>query len=191
MPSILGGGLMARVAFTNFANWSFVTSVLSIQNPSTEARCQGWASGNSSAPIQNSPPGIQTMPSGAGPGGGGTFVRGESATGWAAVWVFAATGCAVTGTALRAAFAADIPMSQVMPETGVSVTDGRLLLELNHQPANAMLAQTANPRQMGSTRVERRRSFCSITSCSLVDRARLDPPRPLGSSRLADTQGRG
>src|SRR5215510_11546701 len=55
------------VAFTNRWNSAFVTGVRSIQNPSTETRCAGSASGipHPSHPIQNVPPGIHTMFAGA------------------------------------------------------------------------------------------------------------------------------
>jgi hypothetical protein len=71
-----------RDVTTKRANCSFVTSVSSIQNPSTATRWTGresmvaciptmsCASTGSCAPIENSPPGIHTMPAGAGPGGG-------------------------------------------------------------------------------------------------------------------------
>lgn len=72
-------------------------------------------------------------------------------TDWA-VWVFAAIGCTVTGAALRAVFAAEIPMSQVMPGTGVAATGVGFLPELNHQPASARLAQSAEPRPMSGAR---------------------------------------
>src|SRR5687768_10201371 len=63
------------VASTKRANCLLVTSVASIQNPPTSTWCGGWASENrgSSDPIQNRPPGTQTMPSGAGPGGATGF----------------------------------------------------------------------------------------------------------------------
>jgi hypothetical protein len=60
------------VAATKRANSALVTSVRSIQKPSTCTRWMGRASGpsrGSSAPIENSPPGIHTIPAGAGPGG--------------------------------------------------------------------------------------------------------------------------
>ena len=68
------------VAFTNAANAAFVTSVASIQNGSTNTRWIGRESvvcfiptasiaGGVAAPIENSPPGIQTIPFGAAPGG--------------------------------------------------------------------------------------------------------------------------
>ena len=67
------------VAFTKAANSAVVTSVASIQNGSTKTRWMGRESvvcfiptrsisGGSAAPIENSPPGIQTMPTGAGRG---------------------------------------------------------------------------------------------------------------------------
>ena len=71
----------------------------------------GVFSSQISPPIQNSPPGIHTMPSGAGPAGCDGFARDESPTGWSA-WVLAVTGCAAIGAAPRAAFAAEMPMSQ-------------------------------------------------------------------------------
>src|SRR5947199_9216656 len=51
------------VACTNRSNSAFVTGVRSIQNPSTETRCVGSASGmpQSSPPIQNVPPAIHTI----------------------------------------------------------------------------------------------------------------------------------
>lgn len=70
-----------------------------------------------------------------------------------AVWVFAATGCTVMEGELRADFAVEIPMSQVMPDTGVAATDVGLLPELTHQPAIAMLAQSANPRLIRGARI--------------------------------------
>jgi hypothetical protein len=65
------------VAFTNRANSALVTGARSIQNPLTVTRCTGEASGmpQFSQPIQNVPPGTQTMPSGAGPGAGVVFTR--------------------------------------------------------------------------------------------------------------------
>src|SRR5205814_5521281 len=68
------------VALTNFSNCSLVTAVVSIQNPSTRTRCTGpesfeaigisWLpSPFTTAPMENSPPGIQTIPAGALPGG--------------------------------------------------------------------------------------------------------------------------
>src|SRR5438552_3210486 len=68
------------VALTNCSNCSFVTAVASIQNPSTRTRWIGPASleaigisqlppPSAAAPIANSPPGIQTIPSGPLPGG--------------------------------------------------------------------------------------------------------------------------
>jgi hypothetical protein len=69
------------VARTNFSNSAFVTSVASIQKPSTYTRCIGSVSATvageqqdlpshfPSLPMENSPPGIHTMPSGAGLGG--------------------------------------------------------------------------------------------------------------------------
>ncbi len=65
------------VALTKRANCSLVTSVASIQKPSTATRCIGresvvacmptrsLMSMGERAPIENSPPGIHTMPSGA------------------------------------------------------------------------------------------------------------------------------
>src|SRR5215510_14528149 len=55
------------VAFTNRSNSALVTGVRSIQNPSSETRCTGSASGmpQPSHPIQNVPPGIHTMFAGA------------------------------------------------------------------------------------------------------------------------------
>ena len=52
------------MASTNLANWALVTSVLSIQKAEIRTRWKGRASGvvGSSQPIQNSPPGIQTIP---------------------------------------------------------------------------------------------------------------------------------
>ncbi len=53
------------VAATNAWNWALVTSVRSIQKPSTRTRCAGVSSGQArseSVPIVNSPPGIQTIP---------------------------------------------------------------------------------------------------------------------------------
>src|SRR5215470_3470358 len=79
------------VASTKRANCSLVTSVASIQNPSTETRWTGSASAielapphsvspdsvaivtASTLPIENSPPGIQTIPAGAGAGAGAAF----------------------------------------------------------------------------------------------------------------------
>ena len=72
------------MAFTNRANSSLVTSVASIQNPSTWTRCTGSASrvtpGSAHSaslstvlPIENSPPGIHTIPAGAGPGAAAVF----------------------------------------------------------------------------------------------------------------------
>jgi hypothetical protein len=55
------------VALTNSANCPLVTSVTSIQKPSTRTRWSGFSSGRASEsvlPIVNSPPGIQTMPAG-------------------------------------------------------------------------------------------------------------------------------
>src|SRR5262249_6956436 len=51
------------VAFTNRSNSAFVTGARSIQNPSTETRCSGSASGmpQLSHPIQNVPLAIHTM----------------------------------------------------------------------------------------------------------------------------------
>src|SRR5262249_29758473 len=71
---------MYPVAFTNRANSSLVTSVRSSQKPSTYTRWIGRASSmdcippsgtprGSRAPMENSPPGIQTMPSGVSLGG--------------------------------------------------------------------------------------------------------------------------
>ena len=56
------------VASTNFANCAFVTSVVSIQNPSRRTRCTGRSSGRAdgrSLPIRNSLPSIHTIPSSA------------------------------------------------------------------------------------------------------------------------------
>src|SRR5262249_36747460 len=51
------------VASTNLRNWAFVTSVSSIQNPSTFTRCAGRSfAGPFSEPMANSPAGIQIMP---------------------------------------------------------------------------------------------------------------------------------
>ena len=55
------------VAFTNLANCPLVTSVASIQKPSTRTRCGGRSAGQASAasqPMVNSPPGTQTIPGG-------------------------------------------------------------------------------------------------------------------------------
>jgi hypothetical protein len=49
------------------------------------------------------------------------------------------------GAALRVAFAAEIPMSHVMPETGVVSTDGVAWPDVYHQMAMTMLAQRGNP----------------------------------------------
>ena len=80
------------------------------------------------------------------------FVPGESLTGWA-VWVFVATGCAVTAAAPRPAFAAETPMSQVMPDTGVVSTDGEVLPEVYHQAVKAMVAHRGNPILIRDVRV--------------------------------------
>src|SRR5262245_26728888 len=77
-----------------------VTSVVSMKKPSTKTRWIGRASsvacmpttfmsGGSVAPIENSPPGIQTIPGGAGAGGG---------IGFAIVAVKLAAGVIVDGT---------------------------------------------------------------------------------------------
>ena len=49
-----------------------------IQNPATDTRCTGSASGvpQFSHPIQKSPPGIQTIPVGAEPGAGDVLIDG-------------------------------------------------------------------------------------------------------------------
>jgi hypothetical protein len=67
--------------------------------------------------------------------------------------VFAATGCTVLEAALRAAFAAEIPMSHVMPDTGVVVTDGEVLPEVYHQTARMMHAHRGNPSLISAGRV--------------------------------------
>ena len=60
------------VAFANAAYPALLTSVSSIQKPSTHTRWRGFASfaSASSEPIQKQPPGTQAMPAGALPGGG-------------------------------------------------------------------------------------------------------------------------
>ena len=68
-------------------------------------------------------------------------------------WLGAAAGCGVTAAAPRPAFAAEIPMSQVMPVTGVVSTDGDALPELYHQMARTMLAHSGNPILMRDVRV--------------------------------------
>src|SRR5271165_3015841 len=53
------------VASTNWRNWALVTSVSSIQKPSTRTRWAGFSSAqprSESVPIVNSPPGTQTIP---------------------------------------------------------------------------------------------------------------------------------
>src|SRR4029453_323948 len=69
------------VAFTNRSNSAFVTGVRSIQKPATSTGWTGSASGmpQSSHPIQNMPPGTQTMPGGAAAGAGVVFTRGVAA----------------------------------------------------------------------------------------------------------------
>jgi hypothetical protein len=57
------------------------------------------------------------------------------------------------GAVLRAALAAEIPMSQVMPDIGVVSTDGDALLELYHQMARTMLAHRGNPPPIKDVRV--------------------------------------
>jgi hypothetical protein len=66
------------VAFANLSKSAFVTGVASIQNPPTDTRCTGNASGipQFSHPIQKSPPGIHTIPAGAGPGAGDVLTDG-------------------------------------------------------------------------------------------------------------------
>ena len=77
------------VARTNASNCPLVTGVASIQNPRTDTMCSGNASGipQPSHPIQNSPPGIHTIPVGVCPGGLVRFNTGvRNAAAGAAGW---------------------------------------------------------------------------------------------------------
>src|SRR4029077_19254404 len=53
--------------------------------------------------------------------------------------------CVMTGAAPRAAFAAEIPMSQVIPDSGFVSTEGPALPEVYHQMARPILAPRSNP----------------------------------------------
>ena len=73
---------------------------------------------------------------------------GESLTDWA-VWTVAATGWTVTeATAPRPAFAADTPMSQVMPDTGNGGTDGEVFPKKYHDETSTRPAQDTMNRMM-------------------------------------------
>src|SRR5690348_4767012 len=109
------------VAFTKLANSSLVTSVLSIQNPSTYTRCHGLESGicSSSAPIQNWPPGTQIIPEGAASGGRLSLIFGiqpgpAPAVIEAPVVIEAAAGND-PAAALTSRLAAPMPLSQYTP----------------------------------------------------------------------------
>jgi hypothetical protein len=95
------------VASTNAANWALVTSVASIQKPSTRTRWGGNSSereSSKSPPIVNSPPGIHTMPA-----------RASALAGLASPAVTAPPGTRPGGTAPNRGGAVE---QQVAPDSG-------------------------------------------------------------------------
>ncbi len=79
-------------------------------------------------------------------------MRGESPDNWAD-WLGTGLGCGVTAAAPRPAFAAEMPMSQVMPDFGAVSTDGEVLPELYHQAVRTMLEHRGNQILMRDVRV--------------------------------------